>query len=103
MHVLGLNRIVTNRSIFFCVEVISLTLVLRKQRNTLGFGTILYEPVFHFNCIGPKRIVFLCFLSTRMELMTSTKKKILRYVTIQLKWKTGLGPVHMSPVWWKLT
>ena len=34
------NRIVTYRSIFFCVEVISSTLPLRKQRNTLRFGTI---------------------------------------------------------------
>ena len=34
------NRIVMYRSIFFCVEVISSTLVLRKQRNTLCFGTI---------------------------------------------------------------
>jgi hypothetical protein len=32
------NRIVTYRSIFFCVEVISSTLPLRKQRNTLRFG-----------------------------------------------------------------
>ncbi len=29
------NRIVTYRSIFVCVEVISCTLMLRKQRNTL--------------------------------------------------------------------
>ena len=29
------NRIVTYGSIFFCVEVISSTLILRKQRNTL--------------------------------------------------------------------
>ena len=33
-------RIVTYRSIFFCVEVISSTLVVRKQRNTLRFATI---------------------------------------------------------------
>jgi hypothetical protein len=36
------NRIVTYRSIFFCIEVISSTLVslvLMKQRNTLRFGT----------------------------------------------------------------
>jgi hypothetical protein len=37
---LHFNRIVMYRSIFFCVEVISSTLVLRKQRNTLCFGTI---------------------------------------------------------------
>ena len=38
------------RSIFFCVEVISSTLPLRKQRNTLRFGTIQVEnwlKVFH--------------------------------------------------------
>jgi hypothetical protein len=29
-----------NRSIFFCVEVISSTLVVRKQRNTLRYATI---------------------------------------------------------------
>jgi uncharacterized membrane protein len=34
------KRIVSYRSIFFCVEVISSTLVLRKQRNTLRFATI---------------------------------------------------------------
>jgi hypothetical protein len=34
------NPIVTYRSIFFCVEVISSTLVVRKQRNTLSFATI---------------------------------------------------------------
>jgi hypothetical protein len=34
------DRIVTYCSIFFCVEVISSTLVLRKQRNTLRFATI---------------------------------------------------------------
>jgi hypothetical protein len=33
-------RIVTYRSIFFCVEVISSTQPPRKQRNTLRFGTI---------------------------------------------------------------
>jgi hypothetical protein len=38
--VLHFDRIVTYRSIFFCVEVISSTLALRKQRNTLRFGTI---------------------------------------------------------------
>jgi hypothetical protein len=47
------------------------------------------KPVFHFNRIVAKRSVFLCFLTTRAELMTSTQKKMLRYVTIRLKWKTG--------------
>ena len=30
---------------------------------------------FHFNRIVPKRIVFLCFLSTRVELMFRHKRK----------------------------
>jgi uncharacterized membrane protein len=37
------NRIVTYHSIFFCVKVISSTLVLRKQRNTLRYDTIEVE------------------------------------------------------------
>jgi hypothetical protein len=37
------TSIVTYRSIFFCVEVISSTLVLRKQINTLRFATIEVE------------------------------------------------------------
>jgi hypothetical protein len=32
------NCMVTYCSIFFCVKIISSTLVLRKQRNTLRFG-----------------------------------------------------------------
>jgi hypothetical protein len=39
------NRIVTYRRIFFCVEVISSTLVVRKQRNTLRFATLRYDTV----------------------------------------------------------
>jgi hypothetical protein len=38
--VFHLNRIVTYRSIFFCVEVISSTLVVRKQINTLRYDTV---------------------------------------------------------------
>jgi hypothetical protein len=53
----------------------------------------LLKLVFHFNRIVLKRSVFLCFLTTRVELMTSTQKKMLRYVTIRLKWKTGFKPV----------
>ena len=37
------NHIVTYRSIFFCVEVISSTLVVRKQRNTLRYDTVEVE------------------------------------------------------------
>ena len=39
--------------------------------------------VFHFCSIVPKRSVFICFLSGSVELMTSTQKKMLRYVVIQ--------------------
>jgi hypothetical protein len=87
-------RIVTYRSIFFCVEVISSTLVqsgnkeIRYVSVRLKWKTSL-KPVFHFDRIVAKRSVFLCFLTTREELMTSTQKKMLRYVTIRLKWKTG--------------
>ena len=51
-----LNRIVTYRSIFFCVETISSTLVLRKQRNTIRFGTIRlkWKPAFRRVFSKPK-------------------------------------------------
>ena len=49
------------------------------------FGPIELKPVFHFNRIVAKRSVFLCFLSTRVELMTSTQKKMPRYVTIEVE------------------
>ena len=39
-------------------------------------------------CLKPV-LHFLCFLPTRVELMTSTQTNF-RYVTIRLKWKTGL-------------
>ena len=45
------NRIVTYRSIFFCVKVISSTLVVRKQRNTPRFGTIRLKWKTGFNII----------------------------------------------------
>jgi hypothetical protein len=61
--------------------------------NLLNLIPKAVKPVFHFNRIVAKRSVFLCFLSTRVELMTSTQKKMLRYVTIRLKWKTGLKAV----------
>ena len=54
------------------------------------------KAVFHFNRIVPKRSVFLCFLSDSVELMTLTQKKMLRYVTIRLKWKTGLNQTVVS-------
>ena len=46
------------------------------------------KPVFHFNRIGPKRSVFRCFLSGSLELITSTQKKMLWFVTIEVE--TGL-------------
>ncbi len=50
---------------------------------------ILYCKARFPNRTLPKRAVFHCFLSARVELMTLTQKKILvRYVT--MKWKTGL-------------
>ena len=48
------------------------------------------KPVFHFTRIVAKRSVFLCFTSTRAELMILTQKEMLRYVTIRLKLKTAL-------------
>ena len=54
-----------------------------------GEGLIRVKAVLHFNRIVPKRSVFLFFLSDSVELMTLTQKKMLRYVTIRLKWKTG--------------
>ena len=45
----------------------------------------LVKPVFHFNRIVAKRSVFLCFLTTRVELMTWKQKKMLRYVTIEVE------------------
>ena len=62
--------------------------VMNVHTNELLHVT--FKPVFHFNRIVPKPImVFLCFLSIRVELMTSKQRKILRYLTIRLKWKTS--------------
>ena len=47
------------------------------------------KPVFHFTLIVAKRSVFLCFTSTRAELMILTQKEMLRYVTIRLKVENG--------------
>jgi hypothetical protein len=63
-----------------------LSSTLRYQTTEVENGLKL---VFHFNRIAPKRNVFLCFLTTRVEQMTSTQKKMLRYVTIRLEWKTS--------------
>ena len=37
------TALMTYRSIFFCADVISSTLVLRKQRNTLRYDTVEVE------------------------------------------------------------
>ncbi len=58
---------------------------------------ILYCKARFPNRTLPKRAVFHCFLSARVELMTLTQKKILvRYVT--MKWKTGLIDKWFE--WW---
>jgi hypothetical protein len=56
-------RIVTYRSIFFCVEVISSTLAVRKQRNTLRFGTIRlkWKTGLRQTCRGNGRVVSAIF------------------------------------------
>ena len=53
------------------------------NKNTWCIYKLKLKSVFHFNRIVLKRIVFLCFLSTRVVLMTSTQKKILRYGTLR--------------------
>ena len=50
-----------------------------------------FKTVFHFNSIVPKRSVFLCFLNTRVELMTWTQRKMLRYDTIEMKNRLVVG------------
>jgi hypothetical protein len=89
-------RIVTYRSIFFCVEVISSTLVVRKQRNTLRFATIRLKwktlgASFHLKAsfhsgnypwIGTDKNIFLCLVSSGLELMTLTERKMFLPVPI---------------------
>ena len=43
------------------------------------------KAVFHFNRIVQKRSVFLCFLSSKVKLITSTPKKMLRYFTLEME------------------
>ena len=40
------------------------------------------------------------FPSTRVELMVSAQKKILRYVTIRLKWKPALSISKFADSYW---
>ena len=69
--------------------------ITEVRNNVMNVDTnellhVTFKPVFHFNRIVPKPImVYLCFLSIRVELMTSKQRKILGYLTIQLKWKTS--------------
>jgi hypothetical protein len=61
------------------------------------------KPVFHLNRIVAKRSVFLCFLTTRVELMTSTQKKMLRFNFVRLNFVQTIqrralvkGPVTLT-------
>ena len=58
----------------------------------------MFKVDFHFN-----RSVFLSFLSTIVQLMTSKQKKMLCYVAIRLKWKTaikGIGyGIDLNVIW----
>ena len=54
------------------------------------------RPVFHYIRIVVKRSVLLCFMSTLIELMIWTQKKMLCYATIHLKWKTAFRQCKMT-------
>ena len=72
------KRIVAYRRDFFCVEVISLSLVLVTQWNTVRFATIrwLWETAVMRNTM--ELILWLVFCAI-------TQKKSLRYVTAEMK------------------
>jgi hypothetical protein len=97
------DHIVTYRSIFFCVEIISSTLVVRKQRNTLRFATIRLKwktglkPVFHFNRIVTYRSIFFCVEVISSTLVVRKQRNTLRFRTIRLKWKTSLSSLSIHP------
>jgi hypothetical protein len=60
--------------------------------------TVLKLTVFHFNRIVPKRISLFA-VGTRVELynyFACIQKKILRYVTMRLKWKTAFNVRHQK-------
>ena len=71
-----------------------LKIAFLKRTDTCFFMSL--KPVFHFNRIVPKRSVFLYFLRTRVELMTSTQNKMLRYVTIEVNWLKESYPVQWN-------
>jgi hypothetical protein len=65
------------------IWLICRTKLFRKKCLTL------LKAIFHFNRIVLKRSVFLCFLSTRVELYNDLDtKENATNVTMQLKWKT---------------
>jgi hypothetical protein len=82
-------KVVTGPNYFGTYPLETADLFLKINENwrsriiTGGISSSTLKPVFHFNRIVAKRSVFLCFLSTRVELMTSTQKKMLRYVTLR--------------------
>jgi hypothetical protein len=63
------------------------------QQPMTCFVLYKFKAVFHFNRIVPKRSVCLYFLSNEVDLMTSTQKKMLRYVTIRYAWS---GKRHLG-------
>ena len=68
----------------------------KRKNNTKVYKICKLKPVFHFTPIVAKRSVFLCSMSTGAELMILTQKKMLRYATIRLKWKTALKKAIFS-------
>ena len=56
--------------------------------------TFFYQITDHWLTVA-KRSVFLCSMSTRLELMILTQKKMLRDITKRLKWKTGFILPHV--------
>ena len=78
-----------------CIKIVrahqpwsNLFICLQTQSSFLRHRGI--KAVFHFTRIIAKHSVVLCSMSTRVELMILTQKKMLRYATIRLKWKTAL-------------
>ena len=88
----GSDRLMSDRAGKFPLCLSKLVLVGNKQtKDSVLSGPIgRLKPVSHFTRIVAKRSVLLCFMSTRIELMIWTQKKMLRYATIRLKWRTAL-------------
>jgi hypothetical protein len=83
------NRIVTYRSIFFCVKVIySSTLSLRKQRNTLRFGTIRLKWKTAFSvCILLVKLSW----TTKRVIVKEGNTTISQYEILYDRWKARNG------------